>query len=91
MADVMRAAAAVMVMIELRVMILCSCSMENPIGAFVNSRGGLVLLPWLPAMDTERWQSNLLPHSDLFWRGEAGKHFWQEGGADLAFIRHEGK
>jgi hypothetical protein len=28
--------------------------------------------------------------SNLFWR-EAGKHFWQEGGADLAFIRHEGK
>ena len=28
--------------------------------------------------------------SDLFWR-EADKHLWQEGGANLAFIRHEGK
>jgi hypothetical protein len=28
--------------------------------------------------------------SDLF-RREADEHFWQEGCADLAFIRHEGK
>jgi hypothetical protein len=31
MADVMSAAVAAMIMIELRVMILCSCSTENPV------------------------------------------------------------